>query len=196
LTHRAGRISRIRAMSTGSRAGGVREEVFFLCPLRPFLPGAAGCNGPASAGETGRGLRIQGEWKDDALVRLRLDIATGAEQTGRSCLARAVAAILAGKGDPDAVPHKTAGTPFQKAVWAAVSRIPFGETRSYGEIAEEIDCRSPRAVGQALKANPLPIIIPCHRVVGKKGGLTGFACGLEVKMLLLDIEATQRIEGR
>lgn len=82
------------------------------------------------------------------------------------------------------------GTPFQRRVWEALCAIPYGETRSYGEIARAIDAPSAvRAVGGANRRNPLPIVVPCHRVIGADGALTGFAGGLETKRWLLSHEA-------
>lgn len=81
------------------------------------------------------------------------------------------------------------GTEFQKAVWDALLAIPYGETRTYQEIAEAV--RRPkalRAVGQACHVNPIGIIVPCHRVIGKNGKLTGYAGGLDYKVLLLEHE--------
>ena len=80
----------------------------------------------------------------------------------------------------------TDGTEFSKLVWEAVKAIPRGEVRTYKEIAESI-CkpRSARAVGRALNANPVPIIVPCHRVIGSDGSLTGFADGLDLKQKML-----------
>ncbi|MBE1529266.1 methylated-DNA-[protein]-cysteine S-methyltransferase [Sphingopyxis sp. OAS728] len=87
------------------------------------------------------------------------------------------------------VPLSFAGTDFQKRVWAALLAIPFGETRSYGEIAEQLGAPgASRAVGAANGRNPISIIAPCHRVVGSNGKLTGFAGGLEAKAFLLDLE--------
>ncbi len=81
------------------------------------------------------------------------------------------------------------GTAFQRAVWEAVARIPYGETASYGEIAQRVGKpRAARAVGAAVGANPLPIIIPCHRVIGADGSLTGYGSGLDVKERLLRLE--------
>jgi methylated-DNA-[protein]-cysteine S-methyltransferase len=81
-------------------------------------------------------------------------------------------------------------TKFQRAVWDATRAIPYGETRTYGWIAQRIGkAKAPRAVGQALKCNPFPIIVPCHRVIGADGGLTGFSAGLDLKRKLLDLEA-------
>ena len=86
------------------------------------------------------------------------------------------------------------GTPFELAVWEALRRIPFGETRSYGEIAQEIGRPgAARAVGRANGANPIPIVVPCHRVIGSDGSLTGFGGGLAAKSRLLEIEGR---EGR
>lgn len=83
-----------------------------------------------------------------------------------------------------------AGTPFQRRVWAALLTIPYGETRSYGEIARQIgDPRAVRAVGAANGKNPISIVAPCHRVIGVTGKLTGFAGGLETKARLLALEA-------
>ena len=81
-------------------------------------------------------------------------------------------------------------TRFQKAVWRAAVGIPYGETRSYAWVAKKIgNPRAVRAVGQALGANPVPIIIPCHRVIGSSGKLCGFAGGLTMKRKLLELEA-------
>jgi len=81
------------------------------------------------------------------------------------------------------------GTAFQRKVWAALLTIPFGETRSYGEIARQIGSPgASRAVGLANGHNPVAIIVPCHRVIGANGGLTGYGGGLERKRMLLDME--------
>ena len=87
------------------------------------------------------------------------------------------------------LPLAPSGTTFQKAVWAALSEIPFGEVRSYGDIAKGIGKPSAvRAVGAANSRNPLPVVVPCHRVIGTDGSLTGFAGGLERKRQLLTLE--------
>lgn len=81
------------------------------------------------------------------------------------------------------------GTPFQRQVWEATRQIPFGETRSYGEIARAIGkADAPRAVGQALGHNPIGIVVPCHRVISSDGSLGGFTGGLEIKKRLLAFE--------
>lgn len=81
------------------------------------------------------------------------------------------------------------GTPFQKEVWRELCRIPYGKTASYQAIAERLGKpKACRAVGMANGRNPLPIIIPCHRIIGKNGTLTGFGGGLPMKRQLLDLE--------
>jgi methylated-DNA-[protein]-cysteine S-methyltransferase len=82
--------------------------------------------------------------------------------------------------------HSAWGTPFQRAVWQALQRIPYGHTSTYGEIARAIgNANAVRAVGAAIGQNPHTIIVPCHRVVGANGSLTGFAGGLDRKTFLL-----------
>jgi len=87
------------------------------------------------------------------------------------------------------LPLKPEGTPFQLRVWNALLEIPYGETISYGELAARIGDRSAsRAVGLANGSNPLPIVIPCHRVIGSNGKLTGYGGGLPIKERLLTLE--------
>jgi methylated-DNA-[protein]-cysteine S-methyltransferase len=82
----------------------------------------------------------------------------------------------------------SSGTPFQASVWRELLKIPYGNVKTYGEIAEEIgNPRAARAVGNAVGANPVPIIVPCHRVVGTSG-LGGYSCGIQIKKKLLQIE--------
>lgn len=84
---------------------------------------------------------------------------------------------------------KPGGTAFQQLVWRATTKIPYGKTTTYRELAERIaNPKAYRAVGQALNCNPLPIFIPCHRVIGSTGQLTGFACGVAIKRFLLEHE--------
>lgn len=88
------------------------------------------------------------------------------------------------------VPLDAVGTAFQKKVWAALAEIPFGETRSYGELARAVgNAAASRAVGAANGRNPISIIVPCHRVIGANGTLTGFAGGMAVKEKLLALES-------
>ncbi len=94
------------------------------------------------------------------------------------------------------LPVRTRGTVFQEEVWRLLSEIPYGETRSYGELAQKLGHKNKaRAVGGAAHVNPLPILVPCHRLVGSTGALTGFAAGLEVKEYLLRLEGALK-DGR
>ncbi len=101
-----------------------------------------------------------------------------------------LAQYFAGERDTFSLPLNASGTSFQRNVWAALREIPFGETRSYGQVARAIDKpTASRAVGAANGQNPISIIVPCHRVVGSNGKLTGYAGGLAVKRWLLRHEA-------
>ena len=96
---------------------------------------------------------------------------------------------FAGQRRTFTLPLNAKGTEFQQAVWSALTDIPYGELRSYRDIARDIGRpRAVRAVGAANGRNPLPIIVPCHRVIGSDGSLTGFAGGLEIKTQLLVLE--------
>jgi methylated-DNA-[protein]-cysteine S-methyltransferase len=98
-------------------------------------------------------------------------------------------AYFAGRGKTFDLPLAPDGTDFQKRVWRALATIPFGETRSYGEIAAMIGApRASRAVGAANGRNAIPVIVPCHRVIGADGSLTGFGGGMERKRFLLALE--------
>jgi methylated-DNA-[protein]-cysteine S-methyltransferase len=101
-----------------------------------------------------------------------------------------LAEYFAGKRRRFDLPLAPRGTEFQKRVWRALTEIPYGKTVSYGELARRIEKPSAsRAVGLANGANPLPIIVPCHRVIGADGSLTGFGGGLPIKRKLLALEA-------
>jgi methylated-DNA-[protein]-cysteine S-methyltransferase len=100
---------------------------------------------------------------------------------------RQLAEYFAGARRAFRIPLAIAGSEFQRSVWQALRAIPYGETISYGELARRVGS-VPRAVGLANGANPLPIIIPCHRVIGADGSLTGFGGGLAVKRALLELE--------
>lgn len=90
------------------------------------------------------------------------------------------------------LPLNPAGTEFQKKVWEALRTIPYGETRSYGEIAVQVgNPKAFRAVGMANHKNPIAIMVPCHRVIGKNGSLTGYAGGLDFKKKLLELESAE-----
>ncbi len=103
--------------------------------------------------------------------------------------------------DPKALVLNPEGTPFQQAVWQCLLEIPYGQVTTYGALAETVGQMlgrptSARAVGAAVGRNPISIVIPCHRVVGAKGALTGYAGGLERKAALLKLEGWTGIEGR
>ncbi|PYE49632.1 methylated-DNA--[protein]-cysteine S-methyltransferase [Paenibacillus barcinonensis] len=92
------------------------------------------------------------------------------------------------------IPLDLMGTEFQRQVWKAIGHVPYGETRTYGDIAAAIDRPSAvRAVGAANGANPIPLLLPCHRIIGANRKLTGFRGGLEMKRRLLDIEQIQGV---
>src|SRR6266581_4749232 len=122
----------------------------------------------------------------------------GPDSPGSRVLAEAAAqldAYFAGRRTDFSLPLALEGTSFQQAVWAALRTIPYGETVSYGELAGQIGQPSAsRAVGLANGRNPVAIIVPCHRVVGADGSLTGYGGGLDRKRYLLALE--QRVSGQ
>ncbi len=102
---------------------------------------------------------------------------------------REVSEYFAGTRRSFTVKLSPSGTPFQCSVWSALKRIPYGETRSYGQLAAEIgNPTAARAVGRANATNPICLIVPCHRVIGADGSLAGFAFGEEIKRRLLEHE--------
>jgi len=129
-------------------------------------------------------------WENDDPQRVRLNIV--AEHKTHPVLVateRQLNEYFAGKRSAFDLQLDFAGTEFQRKVWAALLTIPFGETRSYGQIAEQIGSpKAVRAVGAANGRNPISIVAPCHRVIGSNGKLTGFAGGLEAKARLLGLE--------
>ncbi|HEY2584207.1 MAG TPA: methylated-DNA--[protein]-cysteine S-methyltransferase [Tepidisphaeraceae bacterium] len=139
-----------------------------------------------------RGLEFT---ENEARLRRLLSIHYGAytldEGAAPPSLTRALAAYFAGDIEALAdVPTATNGTPFQHEVWNALRAIPAGTTVSYGQLAAAIGRKgASRAVGAANGANPIPVVVPCHRVIGADGSLTGFASGLGRKRWLLDHEA-------
>ncbi len=150
--------------------------------------------GPARIAATAQGLG--GFWFDDQAHHPgRLD---APEDPGHRWLAQAREALAAYWQDagaaPVSVPLDLGGTPFQAAVWAALLRIPCGQQASYGELARQIGRpQAVRALGAAVGRNPVSILVPCHRVLGSDGSLTGYAGGLHRKRELLRREATQRV---
>ncbi|MER6039107.1 methylated-DNA--[protein]-cysteine S-methyltransferase [Streptomyces sp. NPDC001835] len=100
-----------------------------------------------------------------------------------------LSAYFAGELKEFTLELRLSGTPFQRGVWDRLTRIPYGETRSYGELATELgNPKASRAVGLANGRNPIGIIVPCHRVIGAAGSLTGYGGGLDRKRRLLDFE--------
>ena len=129
-------------------------------------------------------------WENDDPQRVRLEAAV--ERPDHPVLVRAedeLREYFAGKRNAFSLPLEPRGTSFQKEVWCALAGIPFGQTRSYGQLADQLGRpKAARAVGAANAHNPISIIVPCHRVIGSSGKLTGFAGGLDAKALLLDLE--------
>lgn len=130
-------------------------------------------------------------WENDSPNRVRLNAL--AEHRNHPVLLEAEAQLrdyFAGKRNTFSLTLDFVGSEFQKKVWNALLTIPFGETRSYGQIAKQIGSpKAVRAVGAANGKNPISIVVPCHRVVGSTGKLTGFAGGLEAKACLLGMES-------
>ena len=130
---------------------------------------------------------------DGFITRIELTDVADAVHTSPTPLlhesAQQILAFLDGKCQQLDFPIRMVGTPFQQRVWQALQQIPYGATRTYGEIATAIgNSRASRAVGMACNKNPLLLIVPCHRVVGANGKLVGFAYGTEAKRWLLELE--------
>jgi methylated-DNA-[protein]-cysteine S-methyltransferase len=130
--------------------------------------------------------------EDDAVTQVRLQPrATGAAPEGLAAAAAAqLDAYLAGVRADFELPLRPAGTPFEQDVWRALRDIPYGDTWSYQRLAEHLNRPgAARAVGRANGRNPLWIVVPCHRVIGANGTLTGYAGGIDVKRRLLALES-------
>jgi methylated-DNA-[protein]-cysteine S-methyltransferase len=125
-----------------------------------------------------------------AELRERFDADEVARDSARAAdVRREVTEYFAGTRQQFSVNLAPSGTPFQNKVWAALARIPFGEMRSYGQLAAELgNPDASRAVGRANATNPICLIVPCHRVIGSDGSLTGFAFGEDLKRRLLEHE--------
>jgi len=133
--------------------------------------------------------------EDGAITRLffaGVTEVTGYELAETPLIATAAAQLreyFAGERTAFDLPLAPRGTEFQCAAWTALQAIPYGETRTYKQIAEQVgNIKATRAVGMANNRNPIAIIVPCHRVIGADGSLTGYAGGLDVKRLLLELE--------
>jgi methylated-DNA-[protein]-cysteine S-methyltransferase len=132
------------------------------------------------------------EARDGALVALHLNAPPGPEHLDDPVLAEATTQLreyFAGTRTRFELPLQMHGNAFEQRVWGALREIPYGETASYGEIAEQIGAPgAARAVGVANARNPIAIVVPCHRVIGANGKLVGFGGGLPMKRALLDLE--------
>ena len=139
--------------------------------------------------------RIEIEENGEAITKINFackDIEESIDKKETLLLKEAIKQLneyLEGKRNLFDLPLAPEGTEFQKKVWNALKEIPFGETKSYGEIAKIIgNEKASRAVGMANNKNPIMIVVPCHRVIGANGKLVGYAGGVEVKEMLLNLE--------
>ena len=161
-------------------------ETFFLTdypsPLGSYLIVTSELGVVCLATEAEAAVRLAGwEWLG---VRIR----QGSQRN--AIVAKQLDEYFAGRFRRFTLPLDLRGTPFQRQVWDALLDIPYGETRSYGDVARALGRpRSARAVGGANHVNPVAIVVPCHRVIGSNGSLTGYGGGLDRKKALLDLEA-------
>ena len=138
------------------------------------------------------GIYFPGHWHMPALEVFGTRVESGFEQ-----IQQQLAEYFAGGRTEFELATSVTGEEFQRRVWELIDRIPYGQTTTYGEMAQELgDPALAREVGAAVGRNPLSIVVPCHRVVGKDGKLTGYAGGLERKRFLLELEgAGERVEA-
>lgn len=167
----------------------MNELEYFRLPWKPCDIIAAGADGALSYLDFARDFsetEIASRWGQGLRVVRRDDFLPGLQEQLRRYLA----------GEPVVWQVPLAlrgGTPFQRAVWQELQQIPYGKTVTYGDVAARIGRpRAVRAAGSAIGANPVAIIIPCHRVIGADGGLHGFGGGLDVKQALLELEGARR----
>lgn len=147
----------------------------------------------------GNGTAITGVWFENHRYPPSAETLGAEVQPGTDPLLDAAAAqltdYLTGKRQSFDLPLEPAGTENQHAVWRILERIPVGQSRTYGEIARELgNPHAAQAVGQAVGHNPISIIIPCHRVLGSSGSVTGYAGGIERKTFLLELEGHRRAD--
>lgn len=139
---------------------------------------------------------IQLDWEDGAVTALKnadANIHADAPNELTKLVFRQLGEYFSGTRKTFDFPYRLHGTPFQERVWAVLREIPYGETRSYKDIAEAIGRpKAFRAVGMANHANPIFIVIPCHRVIGTNGNLVGYGGGLEMKKALLELEKSNK----
>jgi len=132
-------------------------------------------------------------WPDEKMNRVKLpELESAPDHPILQKTEKQLAEYFAGKRREFDLPLESRGTEFQKRVWKGLTKIPFGETRSYLELARKVGHpKACRAVGAANGRNPLSIVVPCHRVIGADGSLTGFAGGTRTKAFLLELERPQ-----
>jgi methylated-DNA-[protein]-cysteine S-methyltransferase len=133
--------------------------------------------------------------EDDAIAVVEFGRAPDGEETPLLAMARSqLDAFFEGRLHAFSLPLRPRGSSFELRTWAALRRIPYGETRTYGDIAREL-ASTARAIGGACARNPIPIVIPCHRVVGAGGRLTGYSGGegIETKLALLRLEGASML---
>ena len=141
---------------------------------------AVDTNGAVIATAFGGVAELRARFDSNELSRDPTQVAPAREQVDE---------YFAGKRDAFTLPLAPAGTDFQQKVWASLQQIPFGQTRSYGQLAAELgQAGAARAVGRANATNPIALIVPCHRVIGSNGTMTGFAFGEAIKRQLLTHE--------
>lgn len=139
---------------------------------------------------------LQIGYEDDVIIFLEKvdEVAAGEKKTSLTDrVYQQVMEYLDGKRKEFDFPYKMIGTEFQKKVWHALTKIPYGETRTYKEIATAVgNPKASRAVGMANNRNPIFIVVPCHRVIGANGKLVGYAGGLDMKDALLSLEKSHK----
>ena len=151
--------------------------------------------GPFSIGVNESGAVVATAFGGVEELKSRCERAEFVADEGRTASARdQIIDYLAGWRGQFDLPLAAAGSDFQQRVWKALREIPRGQTRSYGDLAKELQS-SPRAVGRANATNPICLIVPCHRVIGADGSLTGFAFGEETKRNLLELEGVRVSEN-
>jgi methylated-DNA-[protein]-cysteine S-methyltransferase len=139
---------------------------------------------------TGDGRALTGVYMERHRHAPPVDPAAKRDRAPLADACRQLEEFFAGERTTFDLELNAAGSPFQRTVWDALTRIPYGETTSYGELARTIGHPdAPRAVGLANGRNPISIVVPCHRVIGASGKLTGYGGGLDRKRFLLDLEA-------
>jgi methylated-DNA-[protein]-cysteine S-methyltransferase len=170
---------RIQKKMTATLAANLMSFTQVESPLGPLLLVADPAGLRSIEFVTGnRPVRIHPQWREN-MEQLREPI-------------RQLRAYFSGQLEAFDLPLEPQGTPFQLAVWRRLCEIPYGETISYGELARRLgNPKASRAVGLANGTNPIPIVIPCHRVIGSNGKLTGYGGGLDIKEKLLALERRQ-----